>query len=356
MGLESSKKIILHYQGDFNQRLFDPGSRDNCCEPFLLLKEELGKRGYTIEIPANQAIEDCETILYWDSITLPFSATQFSLSKTYLKILVKAGIRFFKGVSSRNWVKEAIQNGQQNKLVLLLWEGKVVCPGNFDQRLYKLFSRILTWDDSLVDEKRFYKLFLPSPEQMPSVPSITFSSKKLLVNISYYKTSAGASELYSERLKSIRYFEKHKPEEFDLYGFGWDQLVNTKQAFTSYRGVVKNKWEVLPKYKFAICYENNHSQPGYITEKIFDCLRADCVPVYWGAPNIEAYVNPDCFIDRRKFESNEELDAYLSGLTESDYEKFREAGRKYLQTDQFKQFLSPAFVETFVRVVCGAEG
>ena len=320
------------------------------------MNEELNKIGYTIEKPGNQSVENCDTILYWDTVTLPLSASQFSVSIVYFKNLIKAIIRFLKGVHVRNWVNESVSNRQQKKLTLILWEGKVVCPGNFDHQLYAHFSRILTWDDSLVDGKRFFKFSLPIPEKTPSVPLINFSSKKLLVNISFYKTSAGASELYTERLKSIRYFENEKPDDFDLYGYGWDQLNNTKQAFSSYKGIVKNKWEILPKYKFAICYENNHSQPGYITEKIFDCLRADCVPVYWGAPNIEAYVNPDCFIDRRKFESNEELDAYLSGLTESDYEKFREAGRKYLQTDQFKQFLSPAFVETFVRVVCGAEG
>jgi hypothetical protein len=49
-------------------------------------------------------------------------------------------------------------------------------------------------------------------------------------------------------------------------------------------------------------------EPGWITEKIFDCMRADCVPVYWGASNVLDYVDPEAFVDRRRFASNSELE------------------------------------------------
>jgi hypothetical protein len=121
--------------------------------------------------------------------------------------------------------------------------------------------------------------------------------------------------------------------------------------YTSYRGTVKHKWDILPKYKFALCYENVSDQPGYITEKIFDCMRADCVPIYWGAPNVTDYVDPAAFIDRRKFSSNQELEAYLCGITERDYQRFREAIADYLISEKFKAFLPPAFVENIVHVL-----
>jgi hypothetical protein len=58
----------------------------------------------------------------------------------------------------------------------------------------------------------------------------------------------------------------------------------------------------LEKYKFSICYENARDTPGYITEKIFDCFFAGCVPIYWGANNITDHIPKECFIDKRDFE------------------------------------------------------
>ena len=347
------KTIILHYQGDFEKGLFDPISRDNCTEPFLLLRDNLTKLGYTVEAPSDQDFENCHAVLFWDTVTLPFSFSNFSFSASFFKKAIKAFVQRIKGIKTRNWIKEAIRHQQENKLVLILWEGKVVCKDNFDPRFHRHFSRILTWDDHLVDGKRFFKMALPSPEKTAESPVIAFSEKKLLVNISVYKNSGRSAELYSERIKAIRYFESKKPADFDLYGYGWDALNNTKKSFSSYRGVVKNKWDILPKYKFAICYENNAGHRGYITEKIFDCLRADCVPVYWGATNIEEYVNPACYIDRRQFRSYEELDDYISRISEAEYLKLREAGKAFLQTDAFRKFLSPAFAETMIRVIIG---
>ncbi|RDU64628.1 hypothetical protein CQA53_07700 [Helicobacter didelphidarum] len=46
-------------------------------------------------------------------------------------------------------------------------------------------------------------------------------------------------------------------------------------------GRVGNKIEWLRDYKFNICFENS-SNPGYLTEKLFDAYAAGCVPIYWG--------------------------------------------------------------------------
>lgn len=42
-----------------------------------------------------------------------------------------------------------------------------------------------------------------------------------------------------------------------------------------------NKEEYLKQFKFNICPEND-SFKGYVTEKIFDALLSDCIPIYWG--------------------------------------------------------------------------
>src|SRR5262249_2370957 len=41
----------------------------------------------------------------------------------------------------------------------------------------------------------------------------------------------------------------------------------------------------LRNYKFVIAFENS-SHPGYNTEKLTHAIEADCVPIYWGDPEI----------------------------------------------------------------------
>lgn len=51
----------------------------------------------------------------------------------------------------------------------------------------------------------------------------------------------------------------------------------------------------LGQFKFTISFENS-LRPGYATEKLYDALRADTVPVYWGDPLLGRIVNPDAMI------------------------------------------------------------
>jgi len=53
---------------------------------------------------------------------------------------------------------------------------------------------------------------------------------------------------------------------------------------------------VFNKYKFVFVSENSLGS-GYITEKIFNCLFARCIPIYYGCNNIESFINKDCFIN-----------------------------------------------------------
>ncbi|MGI5172148.1 hypothetical protein H0R92_00910 [Treponema sp. OMZ 840] len=58
-----------------------------------------------------------------------------------------------------------------------------------------------------------------------------------------------------------------------------------------------NKQEYLRQFKFNICPENDSFQ-GYVTEKIFDALLADCIPIYWGGdrPPEPEVINPAALI------------------------------------------------------------
>ena len=77
--------------------------------------------------------------------------------------------------------------------------------------------------------------------------------------------------------------------------------TNLFPRYPSYAGEISSKRAILEQYKFSICYENMSDMPGYITEKIFDCFFAGCVPIYLGASNMTDYIPGGTFIDKRKF-------------------------------------------------------
>lgn len=335
------KYILINYPGDVNRALFDAYARDNCTEPFILLREECRKLGYSLEAANRQALQECGWLLFWDAP----SVTYWTGTKGFLRRL-----RFGFPARARDWLGEARRGGMANRLALFLWEPPSVSREKWEPSLYGQFNVVFSWNDDLVDGIHIHKFCPPIPVHVPLVEKASFSNKKLLVNISMNKFSTYPNELYSGRRDAIRYFEKARPNDFDLYGVGWDNpglnvrskwpLPNFNRAFapyTSYRGMVKHKWEVFPRFKFALCYENVSDQPGWITEKIFDCMRADSVPIYWGAPNVSEYVDPEAFIDRRKFKSNQELEDYITGINENQYERYREAIATYLASERFER-------------------
>ena len=67
-------------------------------------------------------------------------------------------------------------------------------------------------------------------------------------------------------------------------------------------------------YKFGIAFENA-SKPGYTTEKIFNQLVADAIPIYWGDPRIAEQFNPDRIINCHEFP---DFDAVVERVRELD--------------------------------------
>lgn len=158
------------------------------------------------------------------------------------------------------------------------------------------------------------------------------------------------SELYLERLRAIQHFGGS--EGFDLYGRGWDLPTSGADAATqsaigrSYRGEIPplDKVGVLGGYRFSICFENT-TFPGYITEKIFDCLVAGTIPVYLGAPDVDAYIPRDAFIDFHDFDGYAALENHLRGMTVEAAEVHREAARRFLSSKDAAAFTQARHVD-----------
>jgi hypothetical protein len=347
------QKILIQTTSFRNNSIFDPNVNIFYSHASIYLRDKLRDLGYLFKTADNDSLEDCAWVFFEDAITV--KARYFGWQGVIWDTIARLrGKPLF-----RNLYKECVRAGMQKRMVLFLWETPAVIPQNWNPGLHKLFPIIFTWHDGYIDEKKYFKIHFPQTRQFPEVQKIPFKNRKLLVNISMNKYSRHPRELYSARRASIRYFEKTYPDDFDLYGFGWNQARNKLEKITpffrntypSYQGTIRHKGEVLPKYRFSLCYENIRDEPGWVTEKIFDCMKAGCVPIYWGAPNISEYVDKESFIDRREFKTDVDLAKYIVSITETEYTRFQEAIQEYLTGERFARFLPEAHADVIINAL-----
>ena len=192
-------------------------------------------------------------------------------------------------------------------------------------------------------------------------------------------TGVDGQELYTDRLRAIEFFNRY--HEIDLWGRDWDgppirmatrlprvvarrkrrlkmwweSMRPTKDplrvaAQEAFRGATTHKAETMSRYSFAICYENQVLE-GWITEKIFDCFYAGTVPIYWGAPDVDRWIPPACFIDMREFEGYEELREFLRSLMPEQIAAYRVAARDFIRSERFRPFSKQTFAELIGRIV-----
>lgn len=340
--------VLFHAAGATEETFFGRQVRDNASKPFIDFRERCKSLGYTLEVTRDQELEDCEWVVFWDVYSLgPLDLFGH---------VVRAGKRLLgRARKFRDVYHEALRAPRRPKLALIVAEPPSITRKNLRTDAHAGMDVVFTWNEEwLARGGKYVRISLPVSDEFPAVDRIAFEERKLLVDVSANKFSSHPAELYSARRTAIRHFERRFPNDFDLFGIGWNS--NRVQSFgvlfardghhyVSYRGAVENKWDVLPRYRFVVCYENAIFE-DYVSQRIFDVLRCNAVPVYWGAPNIEKYVDPAAFVDRRRFSSNEELAAYLESVSREEYDDMLAAGAAYLQSERFRRFLGSTWGDT----------
>lgn len=334
---------MIHAPHLRDNKLFDPNERDNCNEPYIYAREWFRQHGYELMTSDDHSLDGCAGVLFWESISMEAPRGLTGLAYRMKNRLL--GRPFHRDMYGECRRAELAEHS-----ALIIWENAAIRAANWDPSLHMLFPKVLTWNDDLVDGGRFLKYLWPQNSTYPTVPIIPFGNRRMLVNISMNKVASHPREMYSAREAMIRYFDDACPDDFDLYGYGWDAPPLGRdradwRPFATYRGRLDNKREALPRYRFAICFENLRDESGYVTEKIFDAMRAGCVPIYRGASNIDEYVDPEAFIDRRRFESDDELRRFLVDVSEPDFRRYQSAMSDYLASERFARFLPEAFAE-----------
>ncbi|QSF50256.1 glycosyltransferase family 10 [Thermosynechococcus sp. GLH187] len=250
---------------------------------------------------------------------------------------------------------------------VILAEHPLIYPANGQRFLLRRYQSVFTWNPDLAI-KQAQQIQLPHPFKITGGVDGYGQRPQLVVLINSNKALAWwapSQDLYRERVRAIRWFERHAPQDFALYGHGWNHsaqqpvvgdIIHALEKrwihrplppFPSWRGIVPTKSEVLRQSRFSIVYENAIFR-GYITEKIFDAFCAGNVPIYWGAPDITDYIPKACFIDRREFSSYDSLYNFLKTMPEEIYKGYQQAIWNFLHSPQAQRFSIAHFVQTIV--------
>lgn len=164
-------------------------------------------------------------------------------------------------------------------------------------------------------------------------------------------------QLQDMRLEYISFFMSHGL--LDLYGKGWDSLRNLPPRWQKKLAILlegnsvnpcENKLETIKNYKYGLCIENA-KLPGYVTEKIIDCLVSKVIPVYMGAPDIEKYIPKTCFININDFNTPDDLLNYLKSISYSDARLMIDSGQEFLLSDKGKQYSYEGFSHFIANLV-----
>jgi hypothetical protein len=161
-----------------------------------------------------------------------------------------------------------------------------------------------------------------------------------------FRKSVTYKDLYKERIKVIEYFETSQPQNFKLFGHGWNvrrellalprlqkisRTLGISGNLRSYEGVCISKNQVIKNSTFNICYENC-VYPGYLSEKVFDAILGGAIPIYWGHHGIPQTLKASV-IDASHFKSPRELIRHCSNLSITERLEITENGTQFLKSD-----------------------
>ena len=148
---------IVNIYGDAysEDKLFDINSckiGQNLLLPGIVLKKELEKRGDNLHTADMYDFKDIDVIIFQD------------LHKNS-KLLLTSLFDYIKYFLKRKWKEDyllkATRTSKRIKKILIMQEPETVCPQSYNVKYHRYFDVILTWNDDLVDNKKYYKFQYP---------------------------------------------------------------------------------------------------------------------------------------------------------------------------------------------------
>ncbi len=173
-----------------------------------------------------------------------------------------------------------------------------------------------------------------------------------------------AEKILSSKSKFCNFFYSHpvpyreaffkqlsKYKKVDAPGSSMNNILNIDSLYSGNRWEVKRKF--LGDYKFTIAFEND-IYPGYQTEKLYDAMQVNSLPIYCGDPLINDVFNTGSFVNlfdhiayKKSFASEKirkagqmDFDDILPGFLNGPKHRLKRKAKSYLREFKHKILFS----------------
>ena len=173
------------YRSNNNNKMFQNSMAeigDDLNYTSVYMKPFLEKLGHAVATIDTAPLESFDAVIFLDYLTK---------LNPYFRRLVKRG---------------------DKPIYLVLLESPAVRPDNWNRANHAPFKKVFTWHPAWADGQKYIRMHMPHklPEFEPYAPS---QANKFCCLISSQKyTWAAKEELYTERIRAIRWFEKNHPD------------------------------------------------------------------------------------------------------------------------------------------------
>ena len=100
----------------------------------------------------------------------------------------------------------------------------------------------------------------------------------------------------------------------------------------------QDKWDFMSPYKFSITFENEEAR-YYTTEKIYEAMKVNSIPIYWGNPEINLDFNTKSFLNYYDHGSDEKLIEKIIELDQDDEKYMEMLAQPYFDNNEPNQFV-----------------
>jgi hypothetical protein len=145
---------------------------------------------------------------------------------------------------------------------------------------------------------------------------------------------------------------KGDPKRLKFY----EKLSKYKQVHSGGRllnnigGPVIDKMEFLKKYKFTLAFENS-SFPGYTTEKIFQPMFTNTIPIYWGNPLVSRDFNTKSFINWNDYRSDEAVIEKIIELDQDNNLYGQVLQEPWFNNNELNKFIKEENIKEFFKII-----
>jgi hypothetical protein len=189
------------------------------------------------------------------------------------------------------------------------------------------------------DNPRIFRMplypFFNDPQKLLRRPPVEEIMKQKTEFCNFIYSNSGPTE-------RVRFFKKLSK---------YKKVISAGRYMNNTGVPLRNKVEFVRKFKFSIAFENE-SYPGYTTEKVFEPMLVDSLPIYWGNPLIGRDFNSRSFLNYHDFESEDDLIDRIIEIDSNDELWAEYISQPYYENNQLSEYVDPVSLRAkFRRII-----